>query len=89
MKQCSSPDCQNMIEEKYNYCFQHFRGGTNRTQTPTTKTLPPGQWHDDSTVDQLMKINANLGKIAQELALMNAAQVRDFGDDPEPQEDES
>lgn len=60
-KECKQ--CQKEIADQYIYCLnclQAFRA--NQDQTPQDKKST-GQWNEDPKIDQLMKINANLGNI--------------------------
>lgn len=59
MKLCAGPNCKNEIQDNYTYCYNHYTAGQKKTD------LKSGQWAEDPTVDTLMKINANLGKLVQ------------------------
>lgn len=60
MKPCGK--CDREIDDKYEFCYEHY---SPRKTDMAAKA--PGAWHDDPLVDQLMKMNSNLGKIAQAL----------------------
>lgn len=49
------------VDDKYNFCYNHYN-------TSKSTDVKSGQWHSDETVDQLMKLNANCGKMAISLA---------------------
>lgn len=61
MKTCAGPNCKTEISDNYQFCYNHYQAGQKKTD------MKSGQWTEDATVDQLMKINANLGKLVQNL----------------------
>lgn len=75
MKSCKK--CGVAVGDKYELCFPCFnaeRGGPpieEAKTSPATRfaasatTGKPGSWDPDPLIDILMKINSNLGKIAQ------------------------
>lgn len=71
---CKKEGCPLQVADNYEYCYNHFKeqhmSDTPQGQTETMQRTPPKQWHDDPVVDQLMKINHNLGKIATYLEAM-------------------
>lgn len=70
MKKCEHQGCETDIEEKYSFCYEHFKTGKK------TDMKSKGQWHEDPVVDALLKINANLGRIGESLDR--------WGERPEP-----
>lgn len=50
MKNCKHEGCTKQVEDKYEYCLDHYQ-------------KPSSTWHADPVVDQLMKINSNLNAI--------------------------
>lgn len=62
MKTCTHPNCTNTIEDKYNYCYEHYR--ENYKVKPEVKVSHASErWDDDPLIDVLLKINSNLGGI--------------------------
>lgn len=61
MKKCEQPGCAAQIDDKYSFCYEHFKTGKK------TDMKTKGQWHDDPVVDALLKINSNLSRIVQSL----------------------
>lgn len=61
MKNCEYDGCDQQIEEKYHYCYNHFKAG-RVTDLNSDRKIP--QWHEDPLTDQIMKLNSNCGKIA-------------------------
>ncbi len=57
---CENEDCNNTTTEGYKYCQDCYKKWKQ-------SNLDKGAWHDNETIDQLMKINSNLGKIARTL----------------------
>jgi hypothetical protein len=62
---CKNEECNNDVREGYTYCMPCYERWKAKS-SPAPNPAKSG-WHDDPVVDQLMKINANLGRIAQEL----------------------
>lgn len=56
VKLCEKVGCENEINEKYSFCYEHFSAG----RKTDLQARSPGMWHDDPVVDALLKINANL-----------------------------
>lgn len=65
MKTCDAEGCDAQILDTYTYCFEHFK-----QQKKPGEHKPP-QWHDDPTVDILMKMNYNLGHLVKQLEETN------------------
>lgn len=63
-KNCKYKDCQEMIQDNYEFCYSHFQAGRKTDMTAKSVT---GQWHELPDVDQLMKINNNITKITKSL----------------------
>ena len=53
MKPCEHTGCKEMIDEKYHYCYAHFRGANTIKNVP--ESLPAGAWHSDPIVDAASK----------------------------------
>lgn len=59
---CVNETCDNEVREGFKYCLDCYNKW--KQENPETKK---GQWHDDPVVDQLMKMNANMGKVVRVL----------------------
>lgn len=64
MKNCEHEGCNETIEDKYHYCYAHYKT-SNKVKSPPVvpEVLPEGMWAKDPVVDALLKINSNLGSI--------------------------
>lgn len=62
MKNCEHEGCKEKIEDKYHFCWQHYKA-SNTIREVKKEELPPGAWHSDPIVDALLKINNNLSAI--------------------------
>lgn len=62
MKLCEKEGCETQIDDKYRFCYVHYEA-PNKIKAK----IPSDAWNDDPTIDILMKLNANLGKIAKTL----------------------
>jgi hypothetical protein len=54
---CENKGCDNETREGYKFCYDCYK---RHEATSSGK-----QWHEDPIVDQLMKINANLGNLVK------------------------
>lgn len=70
-KKCEREGCTAEIDEKYHFCYNHYNTGKT-----TDLKSSGGSWHNDPVVDQLMKLNANIGKMA--LSLDKMAKVMEW-----------
>ena len=64
---CNNNDCQNNATGTFLYCSDCYAKWKASQPTTDNKNV----WADDKYIDQLMKINANLGSIARQLERMN------------------
>lgn len=62
--------CKNEARDNYEYCYPCYVAW-KKAQLVTIEPTPSKQWHSDPTIDVLMKMNANLGRIEQRLGDLN------------------
>jgi hypothetical protein len=65
MKQCLN--CGTDIGDKYKYCMDCVKAYGKRDEPTPHEPKGGAMWHEDATVDALLKMNSNLGTIAKEL----------------------
>jgi hypothetical protein len=66
---CFNEFCTNETKEGYKYCV-------NCAEKWKSKTKIDGKWNDDPIIDNLMKINSNLGQINITLREMCVKKVK-------------
>jgi len=70
---CLTQDCLSECNENYKYCsdcYARWKSKQGTGQSVPVTGQGPVQWHADPVADQLMKLNANLGKLVIELRLV-------------------
>jgi hypothetical protein len=76
-KQCKEQSCEATIEDKFEYCFKHYKQAVPTVSEKKTPAVVA--WHDDPVVDQLMKLNNNMKRLADALEGVHK-ELRDYSD---------
>jgi len=88
MPKCLTQDCLNEVAPNYKYCGDCYNRWKAKQSAPTpspTESVPRDttKWHDDPLIDVLLKMNSNLGNIAQELKTMKRTKETYYDDNLE------
>lgn len=91
MAKCATNECLNTVKEGYKYCpdcYARWKAKQPTAPTPSPSAVVPRdttKWHDDPLIDVLLKMNSNLGNIAQELKTMKRTKETFYDEDLEPE----
>jgi len=66
---CATTECKNEVNTPYKYCKECYTKWTQSKSAgepaPPDRKKDPNKWDDDPVIDILLKINHNIGRIAQ------------------------